>query len=460
MLRACDGRPCNGRSWRRSSPFSSRALPARATRISSDAAAPGLIVFASDRAKSNPGEIYSLAPGTAPRSVSRSLAADYALAVAPAGGLIAFWSYRGGADRLYLARADGSHLRRVAGVGEIPSPGSTGVGKPPVFSADGARLFASDSTHTVVIDTRRGTARELPFCASPQPSPDGLLVACGANGRTRVSTLAGTLRFSFPGAYPVWSSRGDVTNVPQSPFMPPPPATAVYDRSGRSLGRVRGQPLGWSPDGRFLVFARGKSLRVAGPGDFARSRLLLAGGQPGAVSFTPDSRSVSTADVKGRRLLIPLAGGRPLRGLDGGTGVWSRDGRLAYADDTAVARSGGRPGSLVSVRVTDTHGRNPRVVGRFPFDPQAPASTSLRWLPGGGRVLYSTVSRCSGSGLYAVPSAGGPARPLTADPRDLQMPTWAPVGGASPTPSRTSAASTASPRTSRRSPRRARGAGS
>jgi hypothetical protein len=43
--------------------------------------------------------------------VSRSLAADYGLAVAPVGDLIAFWSERSGADRLYLARSDGSHVR-------------------------------------------------------------------------------------------------------------------------------------------------------------------------------------------------------------------------------------------------------------------------------------------------------------------------------------------------------------
>src|SRR6476646_4550447 len=72
---------------------------------SSHAAARGMIVFASDRDKADPGEIYSLAPGSAPRDVSRSLAADYGLAVAPVGDLIAFWSMRSGRDGLYLARS-------------------------------------------------------------------------------------------------------------------------------------------------------------------------------------------------------------------------------------------------------------------------------------------------------------------------------------------------------------------
>src|SRR4051812_46490808 len=72
----------------------------------SRAAAPGVIVFASDRAKAEPGEIFALAPGLAPRSVSRSLAADHGLAVAPVGDRIAFWSSRSGWDQIYLARAD------------------------------------------------------------------------------------------------------------------------------------------------------------------------------------------------------------------------------------------------------------------------------------------------------------------------------------------------------------------
>src|SRR5450432_1663118 len=74
----------------------------------SQAAAPGLIVFASDRDKSDPGEIYSLASGSAPRDVSNSLAAETELAVDPVGNVIAFWSDRSGQGQVYLSRSDGS----------------------------------------------------------------------------------------------------------------------------------------------------------------------------------------------------------------------------------------------------------------------------------------------------------------------------------------------------------------
>jgi Tol biopolymer transport system component len=84
-----------------------------ALRAGSSHAARAGIVFSSDRLKSQPGEIYSLAPGTAPRDVSRSLAWDYGLAVSPVGDQVAFWSGRTGIDQIYLARSDGSHVRRV-----------------------------------------------------------------------------------------------------------------------------------------------------------------------------------------------------------------------------------------------------------------------------------------------------------------------------------------------------------
>jgi len=88
----------------------------------SHAASPGLIVFASDRGKYNPGEIYSLAPGVAPRDISHTLATEHGLAVAPVGDQIAFWSSRSGEDEVYLARSDGTRLRLVRGLGTAQRP--------------------------------------------------------------------------------------------------------------------------------------------------------------------------------------------------------------------------------------------------------------------------------------------------------------------------------------------------
>ena len=56
----------------------------------------GEIVFVSNRATANPGEIYRVAPGAARRNVSRSPYADVALAASPKGRAFAFWSNRAG----------------------------------------------------------------------------------------------------------------------------------------------------------------------------------------------------------------------------------------------------------------------------------------------------------------------------------------------------------------------------
>jgi Tol biopolymer transport system component len=400
----------------------------------SQAAAPGQIVFASDRDKSDPGEIYSLTSGGgAPRDVSNSLAAETELAVDPVGNLIAFWSDRSGQGQVYLARSDGSGVRLVRSVGSgvaLAEPEGDG-GFPLLFSTDGARLFASEAItaasgatvfHDFLINTRTATARALPTCAGIfDPSPDGAAVACGVKGATTVSDLAGHVRARLPGAYLVWSSRGSL--AVSGSAAPSGGSTTVVDESGARLGHVTGVPIAWSHDGQLLLFQRGQALWAGDPHAFARARLLLRGWPGGLLSFTPDNRYVSTEGAGGKPLLVPLAGGKTLAGLDGGGGVWSRTGRLAYYGQPAQPV---RPGATLPVLMTDTHGRNPKVVGRFPYDDHA--IDDLRWLPDGRTLLALTSNSCGGKGLYVVSTAGGAARRLNTDPRDLESPTWSPDG--------------------------------
>jgi Tol biopolymer transport system component len=410
------------------------ALCAAAVVGPSHAAAPGLIVFASDRDKANPGEIYSLAPGRSPRDVSNSLASESGVAVDPVGDLIAFWSDRSGQDRVYLARSDGSQVRLVRTVGPgvpLEQPQGNG-GFPLVFTTDGRHLFASlaitplsgaTAWHDFVIDPVAATARAIPACAGIfDPAPDGKAIACGVRGRTTISDLAGHVRARLPGAYLVWSNSGLLatsTNNGQQQSG----STLVVDEMGTRIGRVTGVPVAWSPDGQVLVFLRAQTLFAGDPHDLAHARVVLRGWPGGLASFTQDSRYLSTEDAAGKPVLVPLAGGRTIAGLDGGRGAWSRTGRVAYVGAVGLHL---RPGVTFPVLVTDSHGRNPRVVGRFPFDDHA--ILDLRWLPDGRTVLLLTSNSCGASGLFTVPTTGGAARALTSDPRNLGSPTWSPDG--------------------------------
>ena len=190
-------------------------------------------------------------------------------------------------------------------------------------------------------------------------------------------------------------------------------------RAGSSTARrSRGRPTaaGWRSH-------TARTCWVAGPADFAHARLLLAK-WGGVLGFTPDSRFVSTRGQSARPLLIPLAGGRAAKGLDGGLGTWSRDGRLAFL--VYPTHFPIKPGFALPVYVTDTHGTHPRLAGRFTYDDHALGE--LHWLPDGKRVLYLASNTCGANGLYAVSAAGGPTRRLTRDPRNLGTPAWSPDG--------------------------------
>jgi Tol biopolymer transport system component len=385
------------------------------------AASPGLIVFASDRGKYNPGEIYSLAPGSAPLDVSHTPAREHGLAVAPVGDQMAFWSSRSGDDEVYLARSDGTRLRLVRGLGDSASSSQSREGGALTFSADGssivAVLYRGLTSDDFVIDVRRATARAIRRCGGVlQPSPDGKLLACSVRGSTSVLDIAGHLRFTLPDSGVTWSSRGWLTGSPAKPGAP----AVIVDASGRTVGHVTGAPIAWSPDGGLLLFERGHALLLGDPRDLGRARTLVQSWARGAASFTPDGRYVSTGESTGRPILVPVAGGSPIRGFAFGSAVWSRDGRVAYIGRPSPFPE--RPGVTIPVFIAGSRGQHPQLAGRFPWDDHGEAD--LVWTPGGKRLLFLTVNTCSGSDLFGVSPTGGPAVQLTHDLRDLESPAW------------------------------------
>ena len=353
--------------WRRSGCTRARGGP-------SHASSPGLIVFASDRAKLNNGEIYSLAPGTQARDVTHSLAGEHDLAVAPRGDLIAFWSNRSGFDRVYLAHSDGSRVRLVARGSlrarreriRATAPGSVSP------RAARARRRASRSAscdRRLAIDVRPATARALPPCGVVlPPSPDGTLIACSRSGNGPVSV------YDAAGTRALQRSRTRGRDLVQPRLADGPPTSTTPGRSVGSSTRpvarvahVSGAPLAWSPDGGLLRSRRG-TLAAASPiratsgrraGDLpgllrrrcvvhARRPLRSRRRQHGQVRYS----SRWPADP-------PIPGFAPA-----GSAVWSRDGRAGVYRDGPVDPL--RPGVTIPVLRRRQPRQHPRLAGRFP----------------------------------------------------------------------------------------------
>jgi Tol biopolymer transport system component len=399
----------------------------------SDAATPsrgasaGAIVFLSNRDTHQPGEIYSLARGRPPLNITHNRSTDIGLAISPVGDTIAFWSNRLGRFHVYLARADGSHLRTVKDL-VTPSPDAL------VFSRDGRRLFAdvpdpggppwpprpiSAAPGTYVIDVAHPTARQvLPAlrCLRLSPSPDGRLIACFTDYRLEtVYDLAGHTRFAFASdQQPSWSSLGML--VSSSGSSTQDQSNSIVDESGATVARFRGTFCGWSPDGRLLEFERGGVVRIGSPRHLSRARRL-----PGAttcVALVGDGRYFET--YPGPLRLRPVSGGTPIRWpapqTDPSTFVWSRDNRLAF-----VTGAGSElPGASFAVQIRDLHGHG-GVVGRFPVS--AAGANDLQWLPDGRGVLLD-ASWDTGSKLYSVPATGGATRPFGRDPQAAGPAAW------------------------------------
>jgi len=125
----------------------------------------------------------------------------------------------------------------------------------------------------------------------------------------------------------------------------------------------------WSPDGRSIMYLLDGSINIArrsSGGKWALSSLLV-GDEAFFAEWSPDGASVAYGGLKGRILLVPLAGGIPRQLHQPGPSVpeaegvrWSRDGRTIYykAHDAegqtsfwSVSAAGGTP--RLRVRFSD-----------------------------------------------------------------------------------------------------------
>jgi Tol biopolymer transport system component len=379
------------------------------------------IVFSSDRAENLLGEIYSArVDGAGFRDITRNPAADTNAALSPDGSKLAFWSDRSGKTAVYLARPDGSGLRKVQGDldtgGQAPGPLS--------WSPDGTLLVVTVPrpqggggvrNQLDLIDARRARARSLVAngCFTPQWSHDGHLIACSQAGEVVVFDLRGKRRFRCAGGEPMWSSDGllAVSNG----------GTWVYDAQGTKLSRFPGRARAWSPDGTMLAIeSRGALQVVAADGSNPRTlvRTLVPGASrliPDIVEFTPDGRSLAY-DATGAGLkLVDVLGGAsvPLPG----PGSWSADAsRYAFV----TGRAGG-----VQIRVGNRTGGSSRLLALLPAGSTV---EGVLWANDGQSVLYDTNHPNNDHELYSMQPDGAALQALTDDNLDELDPAWSPDG--------------------------------
>jgi Tol biopolymer transport system component len=366
----------------------------------------GEVVFVSDRATANPGEVYSLAVGAKPRDVTNTPAVETGLALAPHGDRIAYWSNRGGGWQLFVARADGSSAHALCS----PRGNVYPVGPPPQFSADGARLLATyqlQSTgvqQVAVVDARSGGVRRLSrLCqGSVSWAPDGRVLACAGPAHVRELDVATARTLAeVPGSSAAWSSSGRLA-------VGGPSGTTVVDERGQLGAHVRGQLDAWSPNGRMLAVTSPGKIMVVVPGG---RTLLTVSGSGYWVSFTGDSRWLGYSGAKGLRLAS--VNGTTSYPLRDGYGIWSSDGRYAFLRGIAPHD--------VLVEIADQFDRHSTVVGRFDLDDHG--DSRLVWSPAGHALFYEWGAR-SHRDLWAIEADGSGLRRLTATGNDITTPAW------------------------------------
>jgi Tol biopolymer transport system component len=180
----------------------------------------------------------------------------------------------------------------------------------------------------------------------------------------------------------------------------------------------------WSPDGRFVAFARGGKIVVAN----TRGRIVRRFGSLGADPvWSPDgSRIAYAAGARASRIVVANRKGRTLTSISTGKNVasgptWSPNSRrLAYAEQLEIERPGQAGSNRVFVVNADGSGRR-LLVG---------AAAEPAWSPDGSRIAYvAFASRFAETGQVAVIGVdGADSRRVTTGDQPETGPAWSPNG--------------------------------
>lgn len=375
------------------------------------------------------GGLYVVRPGHRPRRVARRLGAtDDRPAWSPSGRLLAYFGRDRGRLSVYVVRAAGGGLRRVAK--RIADAPDLSLGDGLAWSPDGRRLAIAASRdpryRLVVADVRTRRLRRLDTGrgrpSEPDWSPDGRTIAFRAQvpaERASVRTIdleSGRLRrLRAGGGTPLWSPDGRSLAIDEKHRL------WVLRNGGARLVATHiplSDPPVWSPDSRRLTFMARGQLIVA---EAARKRTKRLTRETRV--FSPESTLAWTAanrvvyvgyrrDPGDLDLHLVREDGTGIRALTRNnvaesTPTWSPDRRfVAYT-------SGADPAAAAYVIGADGEGAR-RVVANA-FDPS--------WSPDGTRLAV-----VRGGDIWIAPLDGSAPLQLTFGAAVDSGPAWSPLG--------------------------------
>jgi len=290
----------------------------------------------------------------------------YPLTVSPDGNTIAYSDGEYDNQTVYVSRADGTGLRRVAHF-----PSDERFIRSVMLSPDGKELAlatddGNENRRVFVVDADGSNQRDLGRAADPDWSPDGkkLVLATGrgcvvvnepfdSDPAAHIRGKCRVPKWSPDGKQVVFETRGGCKVV--VPGAPSDWVSRLEQRlqaGGRGLLGPKCASPGWSPDGRWIAYETGHGLWVSRPDGQDARRL----GPATDVTRTAYAWSSDSTRIALGHFILTLAGetirlsvgsdfGCECSGPDS-VPVWSADGeRLAL-----VGRNGDDPAQIWSVR--------------------------------------------------------------------------------------------------------------